>query len=80
MKQFYEEIGINNIYHRQNRIPLEELDKTSIKGLNLINSIVASEGVMEYVEGYKLLDYNEIICSDHQAYIIDINFKEYFGE
>ena len=37
----------------------------SIKELNLIDSIVASEGILEYVEGGKLLNYNEIVCSDY---------------
>ena len=80
MKQFYAEIGANNIYYRYNRILLEELDKMSIKGSNLIDIIVASESIIEYVEGCKLLDYNEIICLDHWVYIIDINFEEYFRE
>ena len=80
MKQFYEEIGVNDIHYRHNRTLLEELNKMSIKGSNPINSIVASKGMMEYVERHKLLDHNEITCSDHWACMIDINFEEYFGE
>ena len=73
MNQFYAEIGVNDTHHRHNRMPLEELDKTIIKGSNPINSIVASEGMIEYVERHKLLDHNEITCSDYWAYTIDIN-------
>jgi len=80
MKQFYAEIGVNNIYYRYNRILLEELDKMSIKGSNLIDVIVASESIIEYVEGCKLLDYSEIVYLDYWVYLIGINLEEYFGE
>ena len=80
MKQFYEVIRVNDIHYRYNRILVEELDKTSMRGSNPINLIAASEGVMEYVKESKLLDCNKILYSDHQAYIVDINFEEYFEE
>ena len=80
MKQFYEKIRVNDIHHRYNRIPVKELDKTCMKGSNPIDSIVVLEGVIEYVEGSKLLDHNKILCLDCRAYIVDINFEEYFGE
>ena len=51
-----------------------------MKGLNLIDSIAVLEGVIDYVKGSKLLDYNAILYSDYQAYIVNINFEEYFEE
>ena len=55
------------------------MDKTSKKGSQTIDSIAASEGVMEYVEGSKLLDFNDIVFTDHRRYITDVNIEEYFG-
>ena len=44
---------------------MEELYKASMKESNPIDSIAVSEGVIEYVKGSKLLDYNKILCSDY---------------
>ena len=56
------------------------MDKTYIGRSTLINSIVASPGLLEYVEGLKLMNNNDIILSDYRRYIVDINFKVYFNE
>ena len=49
-------------------------------GSNPIDSIAVSEGLMEFIEGLKLLSHNEIVWSDHRAYVIDVNFEDYFNE
>lgn len=33
---------------------------------------------MEYIEGSKLVDYSEIVESDHRGYVIDVAMEEYF--
>jgi len=79
MKQFYAEIGVEDIHSRLNNIPEELLEKTFINGSKPIDSIAASEGIFEYIEECQLLDYNQIIFSDHRSYIIDVNIKDYFN-
>ena len=32
------------------------------------------------IEGYKLIETNEIVISDYYTYIIDVNLNEYFKE
>ena len=80
VRLFYAEIGVCDIHHKVNNISLKELDKTYINGSNLIDSIAAMCGIMEYIEGYKLLGYNEIVESDYRAYMIDIVIEKYFEE
>ena len=48
--------------------------------MKVIDLIAVSEGLIEFVEGSKLIHHNEIIFSDHRAYIIDINIEEYFND
>ena len=48
-----------------------------MNGSILINSITATEGILEHVEGSKLLDKNEIVPFDYRVCIININFEEY---
>ena len=78
VRQFYAEIGICDIHHKINNIPYEKLDKTYKHGSSIIDSITASSRIMQYIEGCKLLEYNEIVESDHRVYMIDITIDEYF--
>ena len=80
IKKFFTEIGVEDVHSRINNIPLKEMDKTYINGSNSIDTIAVSEGIMEYVEGVKLIAHNEIVTMDHRAYVVDINMEEYFSD
>ena len=56
------------------------MDKIYIRGSKLIDSIVMSLDITEYVKRYKLLSYTKVIISDYRSYLIDINFEAYFDE
>ena len=36
--------------------------------------------MIEYVEGSKLVPHNEIVFTDHRAYIVDTNVEEHFND
>ena len=57
-----------------------ELDKVYVYGSSHIDSIAVSEGLIEFVEGLKLIPHNEIVQSDHRAYIIYVNLKYYYND
>jgi len=80
IEKFHKEIGAQDIYHKYNNIPKEELNKTYMNGLTLIDSIAAANGILECVEGCKLLKNNEVACTDHRVYVVDIGLEEYFSE
>ena len=61
------------------RIEFLEINNTYITGSKLIDSIIVSLNVIDYIKGYKLLKANEIIITNHHSYIVDINFKRYFN-
>ena len=54
------------------------MDHAEVRGSKPIDTITASYRIIEYVEGSQLLKYGEIIFTDHQAYIININLEDYF--
>jgi len=56
------------------------MDHIEVRGSTLIDTIAMSHGVMEYVEGSRLMECNEIIFTDHRAYIVDINLNNYFDD
>ena len=77
---FFIDIGVNDIHYQQNNILIDQLDSTNIKGSSPIDTIAYSNGLVEFVEGCKLVGNNEILFSDYKAYTIDINLEEYFQE
>ena len=54
------------------------MDNTYWDGSKCINTIVASDSTLAFVEWCKLCEVNEILDTDHRGYIIDVNLIEYF--
>ena len=63
-----------------NNVRENELDKTHKNGSKPIDSIAASSGMMERVEGCQSLDHNDTVESDHHARVIDVDIEEHFQE
>ena len=51
-----------------------------VRGSALIDTIVISARIMQFIEGYKLFETNHFIIADRRAYMVDMNLKEYFEE
>ena len=54
------------------------MDNIYWDGSKCIDTIAVSDSILAFVEGYKVYKVNEILDTDHQGYIIDINLIEYF--
>ena len=80
VRKFHAELGVSEIHYKVNNVELRELDKTYKNRSSLINSIAALSSIIEYVVGYRLMNYNEIVETDHWAYVIDVDIKEYFDK
>jgi len=79
--KFFEEIGVKDIHKTMNVINNNEtLDSTYKHGSKQIDSIAATNGIMNYIEGCRLMNYNEIVESDHRAFMIDVDIEEYFND
>ena len=78
MQSFYGDIGVRDVHSFYNNIPLNQLDNTHVRGSVPIDSIAIRSGLMSHVEGIKLLERNEVVMSDHRAYLLDVNAEEYF--
>ena len=49
------------MHHEINKVLIRNLDNTNINGLSAIDIINASYGIMDYIAGCTILEYNEII-------------------
>ena len=80
VQSFFRDIGAQDAHSIYNNVQLNQMDKTYIRSSSPIDSVALSSGIMDYVEGVKLLSQNEIVMSDHRSYAIDINLEEYFED
>ena len=78
VRKFHENIEVHELHPVFNNVPFHQIGRTYKHGSRTIDSIAATPGVIDYVDGCKLLDYNEIVESDHKAYVIDIALEDYF--
>ena len=59
--QFHEDIGVCNIHLTANDIELNQVGKTYIHGSKPIDAVHDTKGVMDFVEGCKLIGNNDIL-------------------
>ena len=80
IRKFYSEIRVDEVHSRINYVLPDRLDKTHAQWSNAIDSVVALEGLIEFVKGSMIVSNQEIINTDHSAYVIDVKLEEYFNE
>ena len=56
------------------------MDNTYWDKSKYIDTIIVSDSILAFVEGCKLCEVNEILDTDYQGYIIDINLIKYFKQ
>jgi len=79
VQEFYAQIRVKDVHQSFNYIEVE-VNGTYKHGSNCLDSIATSQDIMQYVEGSKLLEINKVVYTDHQSYLIDINFEQYFDK
>ena len=79
-KVFHEKLGANNIYQIIDNIQINKINKTCVHGLSIVDSLATSTGIIEYIDGCKILRHNEIAKLDHMSYLVDILLEEYFQD
>ena len=52
---FFQECRVEDIHHKHNNIPLNQLDNTHITGSKYADTIVATESILEVIERCKLV-------------------------
>ena len=75
IQNFFIEIGVRDVYSEFNQIEISELDNTYREGTKYIDLIAISQGILNYIEGYRLFEVNKITITDHRVYVFDINLK-----
>ena len=74
---FHAELGVKDVYSSFNVIEVANLDSVHT-GSKHIDSIAVSHDFIEFSEGSKSYETNEIINADHRFHITDLNIEKYF--
>ena len=75
MQEFYTKIGVKDVYQSFNYIEVEDLDGTYKRSSNCLDLIAASQDIIQYIEGSKILEVNEVVNTNYRSYLIDVNFE-----
>ena len=78
VQYFFADIGVQDIHYIFNQIEFQQMDNTYLTRLRPIKIVAVSPNLIECIEGYKILEVNDIIITDYRLYIIDINLERYY--
>ena len=79
IQRFFTRIGVTDIFSEVNDVCNQNRAPTFIHGKKCIETLAGNEGILQYVQGCKLVNYNEIISTDHLGIMADIDFNGYMN-
>ena len=71
------ENGLKEVHGSANENEENRVDHTRENGSKQIDAMLATEEALDSIIGSQIVDFNEIVMSDHRGFIVDIN-KHYF--
>ena len=78
MKRFIRENRLFKVHETLNKIEDAIKDKMHKTGSKKINAVLATEDVLRAIQGSILVDFKDIIDTDHRGFIFNLDVKEYF--
>ena len=79
IEQFMISNGLFEIHNLLNGNNHSKRDNTYIIESKCIDFVAATSRLINDIEGCKLINYNQIIESNHRGYLIDLNLEQYFN-
>ena len=79
VQSFFENIGVMDVHHKHNNVEMQQLDYTESRGLQPIDTVAVSRGLIGFVEGSLLNECCDIIITNYRSYVVNANFEDYFN-
>jgi len=67
------------IHKNLNEIDYMQRDRTHKEGSKQIDAVLTMDGILQCMKGSLIVDFNDIVISDHRGFIFDVDIKEYFN-
>ena len=72
----------NGLYEIHQELTIEEInerDRTYKDGQNQLDAVFGTKSVLRVARGSKIVDFDEVILTDHRGFIFDLDVNEYFN-
>ena len=79
MQRFMRENGLFDIHKVLNGDTADGKDKTFKSGSKQIDAVLATEEVLESLQDSLILDFKDIVDSDHRGFLFDLDVCQYFS-
>ena len=79
IQDFMRENGLYEIHQELTNEEDSARDRTYKNGSKQIDTVFGTESVVRVARGSKIIDFDEVIITDHQGFLIHINVNEYFN-
>ena len=80
IQQFFNKIVVMDAHQWCKQINWNSIDHTDVRGFKPIDTIALSHGILEHIDGCRLLECNETKLTDHRSYLIDLNLEDSFQD
>jgi len=78
MQQFIRENSFYELHQELNKVEENKRDNTYKNGQKQIDVILGTEPILQATRGSKIIDFNEVIITDHRGFIFNVDINEYF--
>ena len=80
VQEFVVEMGLREVFREFHEVNDNDRDGTFECGTKCTDHVLVSEGMSNVVEGIELIEYNEIVDSEHHRCLTDLNLEACFEE
>ena len=79
IQKFMQENGLFKIHQELTNEEETTRDRTYKNGSKQIDAVLGTEAIVRVAQGSKIVDFDEIIITDHRGFLIDLDVNEYFN-
>ena len=76
---FNQDFGLYEVYHEVNMIAHNQRDKTLKTGSNQIDRVCYTDGMLQYIQGCRLTDFEDVELADYRGFMFNANINSYFN-
>ena len=73
------ENGLTDVFEYVNLENGEKRERTYKRGSTCIDSMSVTGGLLQHITGSEMIEYNEMIVSDHRGFLVDIDINTYLN-
>ena len=78
IQDFFNRTGLNDVFSYFHDIDETIREPTFIRGPRCIDTLAATMGLLDFFDGIRIMNFSEIVLTDHRGIMADIDINAYF--